>query len=138
MPTIETFYLGGLRTEATHLQSETQLITDAPLDNHGKGESFSPTDLLATSLGSCMLTVMGIAGNTHGYESRMKGTRLEIKKIMKSDPRRVGELVVEIYFPFKANFTDKEKAILENTARTCPVALSLHPDLLQSIKFHYL
>ncbi len=92
MATIEATYLGGLRTEATHLQSGTKIITDAPVDNNGKGETFSPTDLLAASLGSCMLTIMGIAANTHGID--IDGTKTSITKIMAASPRRVAEVVV--------------------------------------------
>src|SRR6201999_104810 len=105
MATIHTTYLGGLRTEATHLQSGTKIITDAPVDNHGRGEAFSPTDLLATSLGNCMLTVMGIAAQTHGIN--MDGTTCSITKIMAADPRRVAEIQAIVNFP-KKNYSDKE------------------------------
>lgn len=135
MATIETFYIDELRTEAKHLHSGTKLITDAPLDNQGKAESFSPTDLLATSLGSCMITVVGIAARTQGFETKLRGTRIEITKIMKSDPRRVGEIKVDVHFPKTESFSEKERKIVEHTARTCPVALSLHPDLIQSWNF---
>jgi putative redox protein len=136
--TIQTFYQGELRTEAKHVYSNTTLITDAPLDNQGKAESFSPTDLLATSLGSCLMTVVAIAARTHGFEERLIGTRLEITKVMKSEPRRVGELKIEIFLPEGSQFSEKEQKIIEHTARTCPVALSLHPDLLQNLNFHWL
>lgn len=134
MPTIETQYLGDLRTEAKHLQSDSKLITDAPLDNQGKGESFSPTDLLATSLGSCMLTIMGISARAHAYS--IEGTRMEITKIMASNPRRVAEVEVHFYMPDQP-YTDHEKMLIDKAARTCPVALSLHPDLKQTIVFHF-
>lgn len=137
MATIQTFYIDELRTEATHLYSGTRIITDAPLDNQGKAESFSPTDLLAASLGSCMITVVGIAARTQGFEERLRGTKIDITKIMKSDPRRVGEIQVEIWFPEGSNFNEKEKKIIENTARNCPVAKSLHPDLIQSWSFNW-
>lgn len=137
MATIQTYYIDELRTEAQHLYSGTKIITDAPLDNQGKAESFSPTDLLAASLGSCMITVVGIAARTQGFEERLRGTRIEITKIMKSDPRRVGEIQVEIYFPYGSNFNEKERKIIEHTARTCPVAMSLHPDLVQSWTFNW-
>lgn len=137
MATIQTFYVDELRTEATHLYSGTRLITDAPLDNQGKAESFSPTDLLAASLGSCMMTVVGIAARTQGFEERLRGTKIDITKIMKSDPRRVGEIQVEIWFPEGSNFNEKEKKIIENTARNCPVAKSLHPDLIQNWSFNW-
>lgn len=134
MPTATTVYLGDLRTEATHLLSGNTLITDAPPDNQGKGEFFSPTDLLATALGSCMLTVIGIAARTHGFS--IDGTRLEVTKIMVSEPRRIGEIRIEFFFPGIA-YTTKERTIIERTARTCPVALSLHPDLRTDILFHF-
>ncbi|MBI2269323.1 MAG: OsmC family protein [Bacteroidetes bacterium] len=126
-------YLGNLRTEAIHRQSGKQLITDAPTDNQGKGEAFSPTDLLSTSLGCCMLTIMGIIANRHAID--MTGTQVEITKIMKSDPRRVGEIIVKMILP--KNYSLKEKELLENAARTCPVAKSLHPDLKQTLDFVY-
>jgi putative redox protein len=134
MKTSKIIYLGNLRTEATHLRSGKVLITDAPVDNNGKGEAFSPTDLLATSLGTCMLTIMGIAANNHNIN--IDGTSLEITKIMASDPRRVSEIIVEFNMP-QQNFTDKEKKILENAAYTCPVAKSVHPDLKQTVIFNY-
>lgn len=137
MATIQTYYIDELRTEAEHLYSGTKIITDAPLDNQGKAESFSPTDLLAASLGSCMITVVGIAARTQGFEERLRGTKIDITKIMKSDPRRVGEIQVEIYFPEGSNFNEKERKIIEHTARTCPVAMSLHPDLVQSWTFNW-
>ena len=132
--TINTLYIGELRTEATHVKSGSVLITDAPLDNKGKGEAFSPTDLLATSLGSCMITIMGIAAREHGFN--IDGTRAKIWKIMASDPRRVGEVKIELTFP-KHDYTEKEKKIIERSAFTCPVYLSLHPDLIKTIKFNY-
>ena len=94
MATVETIYMGGLRTEATHVQSGTKIVTDAPTDNHGKGESFSPTDLVSAALGSCMMTLMGIAADTHGIN--VDGTRLSITKVMAADPRRIGEIVIDV------------------------------------------
>lgn len=135
METIHTRYLGELRTEATHLQSGTVILTDAPTDNQGKGEAFSPTDLLAASLGSCLMTIMGIAGRTHGID--LEGTQLKITKIMATQPRRVAEVKITVEFPTSRSFTSKERSMLEHAARTCPVALSLHPDLVQSIEFIY-
>lgn len=126
-------YLGGLRTESTHMASKQQYITDAPTDNHGKGEAFSPTDLMATSLANCMLTVMGIKAGQENMTS-IDGTTAEVTKIMYADPRRVGEIHVKLTFP-KNNYSDKEKKIYEHTAHTCPVAKSLHPDLKQVIEF---
>ena len=127
-------YLGGLRTEAQHLKSGKIILTDAPPDNNGKGEAFSPTDLMATSLGSCMLTVMGIVADRHQLD--ISGTQVEITKIMDANPRRVVEIIVEMTFP-QNGFTDKDKQLLENTALTCPVAKSLHPDLKQTVRFHW-
>ena len=132
MKTSEIIYKGQLRTSAIHQLSGQIIITDAPPDNNGKGEAFSPTDLLATSLGCCMLTIMGIAANTHHIN--IDGTTIEITKIMEANPRRVGEIIVEFNMP-KNNFTDKEKTILQNAAITCPVAKSLHPDLKQVLEF---
>ena len=131
MATVETYYLGELRTEATHLQSENKLITDAPLDNQGKGEYFSPTDLVATALGSCMITVMGIAARAHKFN--IDGARLVITKVMTLEaPRRIAEIVVEITFP-PESYTDQQKKILDHVVKTCPVALSLHPDVKQTV-----
>lgn len=127
-------YLGGLRTEAEHLRSGKIILTDAPPDNNGKGEAFSPTDLMATSLGSCMLTVMGIVAERHALD--ISGTQVEITKIMDANPRRVVEIIVEMTFPERA-FSDKDKHLLEQTALTCPVAKSLHPDLVQTVKFQW-
>jgi putative redox protein len=130
METVRTLYLGGLRTSATHIRSGNNIITDAPVDNNGKGEAFSPTDLLATSLGSCMMTIIGIAAQTHGFD--VDGTVLRITKVMAENPRRVGEVIVEFDFPDRT-YSEKEKAIIRNAAKTCPVALSLHPDLKQTV-----
>jgi len=129
METVKTEYTGELRTINKHLRSGVELITDAPLDNQGRGESFSPTDLAATALASCMLTIMGIAARTHGFN--IDGTLVSTTKIMKENPRRIGEIIIELTFP-KGNYSDKEKAIIENITRTCPVALSLHPDIKQT------
>ena len=128
--TANTKYLGELRTEATHKLSGRTLITDAPPDNKGKGEAFSPTDLLATALGSCMITIMGIAAREHGFN--IDGTTAKIWKIMESNPRRVGEVKIELTFP-KNNYSEKEKKIIEKAAFTCPVYLSLHPDVKKNI-----
>jgi len=133
MATIETVYLGNLRTEARHTQSGNKLITDAPLDNNGRGEAFSPTDLLAASLGSCMLTIMGIASKTHAIN--FEEASCSITKIMASAPRRVSEIHVEI--TLSTTFTEKERAILEHAAKTCPVFYSLHPDIKKLITFKY-
>jgi putative redox protein len=134
MATIYTEYLGELRTKARHLQSGNELITDAPLDNQGRGEAFSPTDTLAASLGSCMLTIIGIAARTYGFN--IDGTKLNITKIMANDPRRVSEVILEFGFPHN-NYSQKEKDIIYASAKGCPVARSLHPDLKQTIIMNY-
>lgn len=113
MATVETIYMGGLRTEATHVQSGTKIVTDAPTDNHGKGESFSPTDLVSAALGSCMMTLMGIAADTHGIN--VDGTRLSITKVMAADPRRIGEIVIDVHFP--SAYEPKQRKLLENAGR---------------------
>ncbi len=134
MVTAETIYLGELRTKAKHTHSGIEIITDAPLDNQGKGEAFSPTDLMATSLGSCMLTIMGIAARTHQFN--IDGTRLKVTKVMASNPRRVSE--VHIHFTMPAiTYTEQQKKIIYIAATTCPVALSLHPDVKQLVEFVY-
>jgi len=134
METAHTIYLGNLRTKSIHLQSETEIVTDAPTDNHGMGKAFSPTDLVATALGCCMMTIMGIAARTHGFN--VDGTELRITKIMKSDPRRIGEVVIDFDFPH-IEYTEKQKKILQVCADTCPVALSLHPDVKQTVRLHF-
>lgn len=132
MTTSTVLYTSDLRTECTHTLSGNSIITDAPPDNKGKGEAFSPTDLVATSLASCMLTIMGIAARERGFS--IDGTKANVTKVMYSDPRRIGEIHIELIFP--ANFySDKEKKIIEKAAFTCPVSKSLHPDLVQDIKF---
>ena len=131
--TSKIIYKGDLRTEMTHLQSGTQIETDAPTDNNGKGERFSPTDLVATALGSCMLTIMGISGNTH--DINIEGTKLEITKIMTSAPRKIGEIIVKLKMKGQDSFSDKEKSILEKSALTCPVYLSLHDDVKKTVEF---
>ncbi|MCW5907601.1 MAG: OsmC family protein [Chitinophagales bacterium] len=130
--TAKIVYEGELRCRMTHLYSGNEIITDAPLDNHGLAQAFSPTDLAASSLGSCMLTVMGIKARQLQVE--LKGTTVEVVKHMASEPRRIAGVDVTIYFPV-GSFSEKDKQILENTARTCPVALSLHPDIRQEVKF---
>jgi len=134
MATIKTIYLGDLGTENEHLQSGNKVITDAPTDNRGKGEFFSPTDLLATALGSCIMTIMGIKARDNGID--IEGTEIEVTKIMASDPRRVAEVVVDFYFP-NINYSEEEKKLVESVAGTSPVPLSLHPELKQTIKFNW-
>ncbi len=134
MATSKITYKADLRTQAVHLKSGEEIITDAPIDNQGKGEAFSPTDLLATSLGNCMLTIVGIAAKNHGFN--IDGATAEITKVMAENPRRVAEIIVNVQLPAN-NYTDKEKAIIEKSAKTCPVAYSLHPDIKQNITFSY-
>ncbi len=121
-------YNGDLRTTCTHLKSGNSFETDAPVDNHGKGERFSPTDLMATSLGTCMITVMGIKARTMRFD--LNGIEIEVEKIMKSDPRRVGGINLFFHIPDNLKTIDeKTKNILKNTGETCPVMLSIHPDI---------
>jgi putative redox protein len=128
-------YLGDLRTEAVRLASGNKITTDAPIDNHGKGEAFSPTDLFATSLASCALTIMGIAANTHHIN--MVGTRIDMQKIMSSaPPRKVARIELSVHFPAH-NYSAKERAILENAATTCPVSLSIGDAVAVDFAFHY-
>ncbi len=134
MKTSKIVYQGSLRTESTHLQSGKTIITDAPTDNNGKGEAFSPTDLLATSLGCCMLTIMGIVAGRHHLN--IDGTSIEITKIMASEPRRVAEIIIEFTMP-KNSYSDKDKNLLEHAAHTCPVAKSLSSELKQTVIFNY-
>ncbi|MEI6822560.1 MAG: OsmC family protein [Bacteroidota bacterium] len=134
METVRTEYLGNLRTEALHVQSGNELLTDAPVDNNGKGEYFSPTDLIATAFGSCMLTVIGIVAQRSSFS--IDGTKLKITKVMATEPRRIGEIIVEFNFP-PNNYSAKEKEIIKHTALTCPVAKSLHPDLKQTLIFNF-
>ncbi len=133
MATSTVTYLKDLRTEMVHLHSGSKVETDAPLDNNGKGERFSPTDLVATALASCMLTIMGIAANTHGFN--IDGTQCEVTKIMNAAPRRIAEIKITMTLPKGSNYSDKEKAIIEKAALTCPVFESLHPELVKTIDF---
>jgi uncharacterized OsmC-like protein len=132
--TSKVFYNGELRTTCTHLQSGQSIITDAPTDNNGRGEAFSPTDLTATSLATCMITVMGIKARANDWN--IDGAILEVTKVMASEPRRISEIHIRLIMPAQS-FDDKTRKILENTGRTCPVALSLHPDIKQLISFEW-
>lgn len=133
--TSRIIYEGNLRTSATHLQSNTNIETDAPVDNQGKGERFSPTDLVATALGSCMLTIMGI--KARDMQIDLTGVAIDIQKHMKSEPRRIGGVDVTFHFPEHLQLNDKEKTILENAALTCPVAKSLDPAIEQNVTFNW-
>lgn len=131
--TSKVTYNGNLRTTCVHIRSGNEYITDAPIDNNGKGEAFSPTDTVATGLANCMLTTMGIkAGN---LEVDLDGSTAEVTKHMAADPRRIAKIEVKLELP-KA-VSEKHRKILENTARTCPVEYSLHPDIERVIDFHW-
>lgn len=132
--TAEIVYRGELRNELTHVLSGTKIFTDAPPDNKGKGEAFSPTDLVAVATGACALTTMGIAAQTHGFN--IDGSKVEVTKVMASNPRRISEVHIVIDLP-KNNYSEKEKEIIERSALTCPVMLSLHPDINKQMKFNY-
>ena len=131
--TAEITYTGNLHTQAKHIQSGIVIATDAPKDNQGEGAAFSPTDLLATSLATCILTTMAIVAKRDGIT--MDSAKAEVVKVMESSPRRVAEVHVKVTFP--QSYEEKERIILENTAHTCPVARSLHPDLKQVLEFIY-
>ena len=126
-------YEGDLRTSAKHVFSGSIVETDAPLDNHGRAERFSPSDMVATALASCMCTVMGIAAKTH--KIAIEGMECEVEKIMTSNPRRIGEIKVNVIFPKGAKISDKYRSILERAALTCPVYESLHPEIKKTILF---
>lgn len=129
--TSKIIYTGDLRCSAEHLQSGTMIESDAPTDNHGKGERFSPTDLCATSLAECALTTIAILGKDKNIN--IDGAYCNLQKIMKGDPRRIGEIVCNFVFP--DSYSDEEKEFIEETAHNCPVAKSLHPDLVKTMVF---
>ncbi|RPD42695.1 OsmC family protein [Chitinophaga barathri] len=135
METATIIYNGELRTTATHVRSGTEINTDAPVDNNGKGERFSPTDLVATSLGSCMLTIMGIKARDKGW--KIEGTKVSVEKVMGTEPRRITGINIRFDFPSGHGLEDKDRKILENAAYTCPVAESIHPDIKQNVTFNY-
>lgn len=134
MVTAKIIYQGDLRTEATHLKSGKTFITDAPTDNNGKGEAFSPTDTVCAALASCMLTLVGITANKHGFS--VGDMAVEVTKYMVANPRRIGKIEVEITFTGR-EYTEKEKAFMQAAAINCPVAKSLHPDIEQVVSFNY-
>ncbi|HIB37463.1 OsmC family protein [Mesonia sp.] len=131
--TSKVVYKGNLRTECEHLKSGNSFITDAPTDNNGKGEAFSPTDTVATALASCMLTIIGIKAENSDFS--IENTVAEVTKTMASEPRRISK--IEISFSFPKVYTDKQKKIIEHAAKTCPVWYSLHPDIEKIITFNY-
>ncbi len=131
--TSKVTYLGDLRTQCVHLQSGATIITDAPTDNHGKGEAFSPTDLAATSLGTCMLTIMAIKSNDLGID--LKDSTVEVTKIMQAEPRRISKIIIVMNMAIAVD--EKTKIILERTAMNCPVLLSLHTDIDKEITINW-
>ena len=134
METIRTTYTGQLRTEAIHVQSGNKLITDAPTDNHGKGETFSPTDLLAASLASCIFTIMGIKAEASGF--RIDGATAKTWKVMSENPRRVAEVKIEFDFSM-LDLDEKQKKILQGLVKVSPVPLSLHPETKQNVSIKF-
>lgn len=124
-------YKGELRTQATHIRSANQLITDAPVDNNGKGQAFSPTDLVATALASCIFSIMGIGAAKRDIP--MEGAYAQVTKVMASEPRRIAKVIVEIQMPKNVDYSDDQVKLLKKLAESCPVARSLHPDLVQEI-----
>lgn len=133
MSTATARYAGHLRTEATHVASGNTILTDAPVDNHGRGEAFSPTDLVSAALGSCMMTIMGIVAERQQLD--LTGVTYSVTKHMAAEPRRIRQ--IDVAFRMPASLTEKERTILENAARTCPVALSLNPEIQQQVQFEY-
>lgn len=131
--TSKVTYIGELRTSAIHLRSGNEIITDAPVDNNGLGQAFSPTDTVATALASCMLTMMGIKARDMKLD--LSNAMAEVTKHMAADPRRISQIDIAMHLP--ANCTEKQKKILEHTARTCPVLLSLHTAIKKEIVFHW-
>ncbi|WP_299800875.1 OsmC family protein [uncultured Maribacter sp.] len=131
--TSKVTYNGGLRTECVHLKSNDSFVTDAPVDNNGLGQAFSPTDTVATGLASCMLTMMGIKAN--GLEVDLKGTTASVTKHMAASPRRISKIEVAVHLP--KEISDKNKKILVHTANTCPVHFSLHPDIEKVITYNW-
>lgn len=134
MATIKEKYLGDLRVECVHEKSGATIVTDAPVDNHGKGEAFSPTDLCCASLGACAMTIIGIYGQQHNVD--VTGTTLEITKTMAADPRRIGKVEIVFNMPDK-DYTDKQKLLIERAANTCPVHLSLGENVEQIFVFRW-
>lgn|SRR5690606_9422974 len=133
MPTSNITYVGELRTVCIHLQSGTEILTDAPTDNHGKGEAFSPTDLVATALGSCMVSIMGI--KSRDLDVDLKDSKVSVTKIMQSEPRKIAK--IEVILDMSIETSDKNKTILERAAMTCPVLLSLNSDIEKEVIFNW-
>lgn len=131
--TSKVTYLGDLRTSSVHLQSGTEILSDAPTDNHGKGEAFSPTDLLANALGSCMISIMAIKSKDMNLD--LVGSTVDVTKIMQPEPRKIAK--IEIVMNMSVSVDEKSKTILERTAMTCPVLLSLNPDIEKVVTFNW-
>ena len=131
--TSKVTYIGELRTTSVHVQSGTEILSDAPKDNHGKGEAFSPTDLVANSLATCMISIMGIKSRDLNVD--LTGSTVEVTKIMQSEPRKIAKIITVLNMNLEAD--DKTKTILERAAMTCPVMLSLHPDIEKEITFNW-
>ncbi len=134
--TSKIIYKGNLRTECMHLESKSVITTDAPKDNMGKGEFFSPTDLIATALGACIITTLGIFGKKENRKWDFTNTEIKCAKVMYNNPRRIGEIHLHIHFP-PNDWNEKDQVIIERVARTCPVRASLHPDVKVVEIFHY-
>lgn len=133
MATSKVTYLGDLRTSSIHLQSGTEILSDAPVDNNGRGEAFSPTDTVANALATCMLTIMGIKARDMGVS--LEGTTAEVTKFMAAEPRRISG--IKIVFDLKSDADEKTRTILERAGMTCPVHHSLHPDIVKDITFNW-
>jgi len=131
--TSKVTYIGELRTTSVHVQSGTEILSDAPKDNHGKGEAFSPTDLIANSLATCMISIMGIKSRDLNVD--LRGSTVEVTKIMQAEPRKIAKIITVLNMNIEAD--DKTKTILERAAMTCPVMLSLHPDIEKEITFNW-
>lgn len=131
--TSKVTYVGGLRTESVHLQSGSVVLSDAPTDNHGQGAAFSPTDMIANSLATCMLTTMAIKANAMGID--LSGSTAEVTKVMQSDPRKIAKIIVAL--SMTGTLEDRDRTVLERVGHHCPVALSLHPELVQEITYQW-
>lgn len=131
--TSKVTYIGDLRTISVHIQSGTEILSDAPKDNHGKGEAFSPTDLVANSLATCMISIMGIKSRDLNVD--LTGSTVEVTKIMQAEPRKIAKIITVLNMNIAAD--DKTKTILERAAMNCPVMLSLHPDIEKEVTFNW-
>ncbi|MFL5730396.1 MAG: OsmC family protein [Cytophagaceae bacterium] len=135
MGQMKAVYLGQLRSEAEHLQSGNKILIDAPTDNNGRGEAFSPTDLVCSALASCMMTIMGIVANRENLD--ISGLKVDIEKIMAQNPRKIAEIKLDFNMPSSVQLSDKQKEVLKRAAHTCPVALSLDPSVKQTVNFNF-